>query len=59
METFLTVLMALGIYVVCPLIVALIVCGAVILRAKLRTRRAQETATGREVEAIVSHPAKT
>jgi cytochrome c-type biogenesis protein CcmH/NrfF len=44
METFLTVLMALGIYVVFPLIVALVVCGAVIWRAKLRARRTQETA---------------
>ena len=59
METFLTVLMALGIYVVLPLIVAAVVCGAVIWRAKLRTERTQEAATGREAKAIVHHPAKT
>ena len=59
METFLTVLMALGIYVVLPLIVAAVVCGAVIWRAKLRAERTQEAATAREVEAIVHHSAKT
>ncbi len=59
METFLTVLMALGIYVVLPLIVAAVVCGAVIWRAKVRAERTQEAATAREVEAIVHHPAKT
>jgi UPF0716 family protein affecting phage T7 exclusion len=58
METFLTVLMALGIYVVLPLIVAAVVCGAVIWRAKLRAKRTEEVATGREVEAIVRHAAK-
>ena len=58
METFLTVLMALGIYVVLPLIVAAVVCGAVIWRAKLRTKRTEEAATRTEVEAIVGHPAK-
>ena len=59
METFLTVLMALGIYVVLPLIVAAVVCGAVIWRAKVRAERTKEAATAEEVEAIVHHPAKT
>jgi len=59
METFLTVLMALGIYVVLPLIVAAVVCGAVVWRAKLRAEKTKEAAAGREVEAIVRHPAKT
>jgi len=58
METFLTVLMWFGIYVVFPLIVAAVVCGAVIWRAKLRAEKTKEAATGREVEAIVRHPAK-
>ena len=40
MDTFLTVLMAIGIYVVLPLIVAAVVCGAVIWRSKLRAERA-------------------
>ena len=59
METFLTVLMALGIYVVLPLMVAAVVCGAVIWRAKVRVKRTEEAATRTEVEAIVRHPAKT
>jgi len=58
METFLTVLMWFGIYVVFPLIVAAVVCGAVIWRAKLRAERTEEAATDREVEAIVHQPAK-
>ena len=58
METFLTVLMALGIYVVLPLIVAAMVCGAVIWRAKLRAGRTEEATTGTEVEELVHHPAK-
>jgi UPF0716 family protein affecting phage T7 exclusion len=59
METFLTVLMALGIYVVLPLIVAAVVCGAVIWRAKLRAEKTSEAAIGKEAEAIVHHLAKT
>jgi UPF0716 family protein affecting phage T7 exclusion len=59
METFLTVLMALGIYVVLPLILAAVVCGAVIWRARLRAGKTEEAAAGKEVEAIVRHPAKT
>ena len=59
METFLTVLMWLGIYVVFPLIVAAVVCGTVIWRTEMRAKRTEEAATGREVEAIVRHPAKT
>jgi len=55
METFLTVLMALGIYVVLPLIVAAIVCGAVIWRAKLRAKRTEETTTAEGVEELVHH----
>jgi UPF0716 family protein affecting phage T7 exclusion len=58
METFLTVLMALGIYVVLPLIVAAVVCGAVIWRAKLRAKRIEEAATSLEVEELVHQPAK-
>ena len=59
METFLTVLMALGIYVVLPLIIAAVVCGAVVWRAKLRAEKTKEAAVGREAEAVVRHPAKT
>jgi hypothetical protein len=59
METFLTVLMWLGIYVVFPLIVAAVVCGAVIWKAKLRAERTEKAVTGEEVEAVVRHPAKT
>ena len=59
METFLAVLMALGIYVVLPLIVAAVVCGAVIWRAKLRAERTEEVTTAEEVEAIVHRPVKT
>jgi UPF0716 family protein affecting phage T7 exclusion len=59
METFVTVLMALGIYVVLPLILAAVVCGAVVWRAKLRAGKTREATVGREVEAIVRHPAKT
>ena len=59
METFLAVLMALGIYVVLPLIVAVVVCGAVIWRAKLRAERTEKATTRIEAEAIVRHPAKT
>jgi UPF0716 family protein affecting phage T7 exclusion len=58
METFLAVLMALGIYVVLPLIVAAVVCGAVIWRAKLRAKRTEAAATSMEVEELVHHPAK-
>jgi hypothetical protein len=58
METFLTVLMALGIYVVLPLIVAAVVCGAVVWRAKLRAAKTEGAEIGREVEAIAHHPAK-
>jgi len=58
METFLTVLMWFGIYVVFPLIVAAVVCGAVIWRAKLRAERTEEAATGMEVEELVHQPAK-
>jgi type II secretory pathway component PulK len=58
METFLTILMALGIYVVLPLIVAAVVCGAVIWRAKVRAERTEEVATTKEVEELVHHPAK-
>ncbi|HEY42287.1 MAG TPA: hypothetical protein G4O18_10620 [Dehalococcoidia bacterium] len=49
METFLTVLMALGIYVVLPLIVAAIVCGAVIWRAKLRAERTAGESAGEAI----------
>jgi hypothetical protein len=59
METFLTILMALGIYVVLPLIVAAIVVGAVVWRAKKRAERAKEATTAEEVEAIAHHPART
>ena len=59
METFLIVLMVLGIYVVFPLVVAFMVCGAIVWRARLRVEKTQETTTEREVEAIVHHPAKT
>jgi hypothetical protein len=59
METFLTILMALGIYVVLPLIVAAVVCGAVIWRAKLRAEKIKEAAIGEEAEAVVHHLAKT
>lgn len=59
METFLTVLMALGIYVVLPLMVAAVVCGTVIWRAKLRAERTKEVVTEKEAEAIAHHPAKT
>lgn len=58
MDTFLTVLMALGIYVVLPLIVAAVVCGAVIWRAKLRAKRTEEATTSMEVEELVHHTAK-
>ena len=58
METLLTVLMALGIYVVLPLIVAAVMCGAIVWRAKLRAEKTKEAAIGKEVEAIVGHPAK-
>jgi len=54
METSLTVLMALGIYVVLPLIVAAIVVGAVIWRAKKRAERTKEaTTTAEGVEQLV------
>ena len=59
METFLAVLMALGIYVVLPLIVAAVVCGAVIWRSKVRAERTEEVTTAEEVEAIVHRVAKT
>ena len=58
METFLTVLMALGIYVVLPLIVAAIMCSAVVWRAKLRAERIEEATTDTEVEELVHRPAK-
>ena len=53
METFLAVLMALGIYVVLPLIVAAVVCGAVIWRSKLRAERTEEVTTAEGVEELV------
>ena len=59
METFLAVLMALGIYVVLPLIVAAVVCGAVIWRSKVRAERTEEVTTAGEVEAVVHHATKT
>ena len=59
METLLTVLMALGIYVVLPMIVAAVMCGAIVWRAKLRAEKTKGAAIGKEVEAIVGHPAKT
>jgi len=59
METFLTVLMALGIYVVLPLIVAAVVVGAVVWRSKKRAERTKEATTAEEVEAIARHPAET
>jgi hypothetical protein len=55
METFLTILMALGIYVVLPLIVAAIVVGAVVWRAKRRAKRTKEIAATKEVEELVHH----
>jgi hypothetical protein len=55
METFLTILMALGIYVVLPLIVAAIVVGAVVWRAKRRAERAKEVTAAKEVEELVHH----
>ena len=58
MDTFLTVLMWLGIYVVFPLIVAAVVCGAVIWKAKLRAKRTEEAATDMRIEELVHHPAK-
>lgn len=58
METFLTVLMWLGIYVVFPLIVAAGVCGAVILKARLQAKSTEAAATGTEVKEAISHPAK-
>jgi hypothetical protein len=58
METFLTVLMWLGIYVVFPLIVAAVVCGAVIWKSKLRAERTEKAETGTEIEELVHHPAK-
>ena len=58
METFLTVLMAIGIYIVLPMIVAAIVCSAVVWRAKLRAEKTKEATTTEKVEAIVRHPAK-
>ncbi|HEY31480.1 MAG TPA: hypothetical protein G4O10_00050 [Dehalococcoidia bacterium] len=58
METFLTVLMALGIYVVLPLIVAAVVVGAVVWRSKKRAERTTEATTAEEAEAIARHPAK-
>jgi len=59
METFLTVLMWLGIYVVFPLIVTAGICGAVILKARLQAKRTEEAATSAEARKTVSHPAKT
>ena len=53
METFLTVLMALGVYVVLPLIVAAIVVSAVIWRAKVRAKRTEEAASGTKVEELI------
>jgi hypothetical protein len=58
MDTFLTILMALGIYVVLPLIVAAVVCGAVIWRAKVRAERTEEVTTAKGVEELVHYSAK-
>lgn len=58
MEAFLTVLMALGLYVVLPLIVAAVVVGAVVWRAKMRIKRTEETAAGAETRELVHHTAK-
>jgi len=58
METFLIVLMALGLYVVLPLIVAAVVVGAIVWRAKTRVKRTEETATGAETRELVHHTAK-
>jgi len=58
METFLTILMALGIYVVLPLMAAAVVVGAVVWRAKVRAKRTEEAATAMETRELVHHTAK-
>jgi hypothetical protein len=54
METTLTILMALGIYVVAPLLIAAIVCGITVWKAgKVKAREATR------IEGIVHQIAKT
>jgi hypothetical protein len=54
METTLTILMALGIYVVAPLLIAAVVCGITVWKAgKVKAREATR------IEGIVHQIAKT
>jgi len=54
METTLTILMALGIYVVAPLLIAAIVCGVTIWKAERAKAR-----EGTRVRGVVHQVAKT
>jgi Na+/H+-dicarboxylate symporter len=54
METTLTILMALGIYVVAPLLIAAAVCGIAVLRAG-KARARVET----KIHGAARQPAKT
>jgi hypothetical protein len=54
METVLTILMALGIYVVAPLLIAAIVCGITVLVAE-KTKVRKEA----RIEGIAHQVAKT
>ncbi|UCB43644.1 MAG: hypothetical protein JSV77_03070 [Dehalococcoidales bacterium] len=63
METVLTILMFLGIYVVFPLLVATIVCGiALLARRRARSveiaKRAKAPTAAKKV-GLAHHPAKT
>jgi amino acid transporter len=58
METFLTILMCFGIYIIFHFIVAVVMGDAGIWRAKPQSEKTEKAATGTEVEELVHQTAK-